>query len=104
MRCDEKSGDTLEESGILGIPYAFILTHFFAPTKKHVTMSAAETKKKELTLEEISKHNTQDSCWLIIGNLSNGAFQPLPLWRATLNSGLLSHRQVAMARNKASFR
>jgi hypothetical protein len=43
-------------------------------------MSAAETKKKEFTLEEISKHNTQDSCWLIIGNLSNGAFQRSPLW------------------------
>eukprot|EP00544_Gedaniella_sp_CCMP2646_P003650 CAMPEP_0202494032 /NCGR_PEP_ID=MMETSP1361-20130828/10479_1 /ASSEMBLY_ACC=CAM_ASM_000849 /TAXON_ID=210615 /ORGANISM="Staurosira complex sp., Strain CCMP2646" /LENGTH=136 /DNA_ID=CAMNT_0049124423 /DNA_START=37 /DNA_END=447 /DNA_ORIENTATION=+ len=35
-------------------------------------MSTAETKKKEFTLEEISKHNTQGSCWLIIGNLSNG--------------------------------
>jgi cytochrome b involved in lipid metabolism len=30
--------------------------------------------KKEYTLEEISKHTTQESCWLIIGNLNNGAF------------------------------
>mmetsp|Transcript_29990 Transcript_29990/g.49519 ORF Transcript_29990/g.49519 Transcript_29990/m.49519 type:complete len:137 (-) Transcript_29990:203-613(-) len=27
---------------------------------------------KEYTLDEISKHNTNDSCWLIIGNLNNG--------------------------------
>lgn len=34
----------------------------------------SEEKKKEFTLEEIAKHNTQESCWLIIGNLNNGAF------------------------------
>ncbi|GAX27191.1 hypothetical protein FisN_13Lh257 [Fistulifera solaris] len=27
---------------------------------------------KEYTLEEIVKHNTQEDCWLIIGNASNG--------------------------------
>jgi len=30
---------------------------------------------KEYTLEEISKHNKQDDCWLIIGNLKNGGPQ-----------------------------
>merc|ERR1712151_1162044 len=28
--------------------------------------------KKEYTLEEIGKHTTEESCWLIIGNASNG--------------------------------
>jgi hypothetical protein len=32
------------------------------------------TTKKELTLDEISKHQSHDDCWLIIGNQSNGMF------------------------------
>lgn len=28
---------------------------------------------KEYTLEEVAKHTNSDSCWLIIGNASNGA-------------------------------
>lgn len=34
-------------------------------------------KKKEYTLEEVSKHTTQDNCWLIIGNATNGAWRLL---------------------------
>ena len=33
----------------------------------------SETKKKEYTLEEVSKHTKTEDCWLIIGNASNGA-------------------------------
>uniref|UniRef100_A0A7S1E0H8 Cytochrome b5 heme-binding domain-containing protein n=1 Tax=Thalassionema nitzschioides TaxID=33649 RepID=A0A7S1E0H8_9STRA len=29
-------------------------------------------KKKQYTLDEVSKNNTEDSCWMIIGNMSNG--------------------------------
>jgi hypothetical protein len=28
--------------------------------------------KKEYTLEEVSKHTSSKSCWLIIGNATNG--------------------------------
>mmetsp|Transcript_9449 Transcript_9449/g.14611 ORF Transcript_9449/g.14611 Transcript_9449/m.14611 type:complete len:135 (-) Transcript_9449:1215-1619(-) len=31
-----------------------------------------EEKKKQYTLDEVSKNNTEDSCWMIIGNMSNG--------------------------------
>lgn len=27
---------------------------------------------KSYTMEEVSKHNKQDDCWLIVGNMSNG--------------------------------
>jgi cytochrome b involved in lipid metabolism len=29
---------------------------------------------KEYTLEEVSKHNKTDDCWLVIGNIKNGKF------------------------------
>ena len=32
----------------------------------------SEEVKKEYTLDAIAKHNSADSCWLIIGNASNG--------------------------------
>ena len=31
-----------------------------------------KTEVKEFTLEEVSKHQSHDDCWLIIGNESNG--------------------------------
>ena len=39
--------------------------------------TVTETTKpevKELTLDEISKHQSHDDCWLIIGNESNGMY------------------------------
>lgn len=33
-----------------------------------------EASVKEYTLEEVSKHTTTDSCWLVIGNSSNGEY------------------------------
>jgi cytochrome b involved in lipid metabolism len=35
--------------------------------------SVSEVKKKEFTLDEVSKHASAEDCWLIIGNESNGA-------------------------------
>ena len=32
----------------------------------------APKAEKEFTMEEVSKHNTQDDCWLVIGNETNG--------------------------------
>eukprot|EP00428_Durinskia_dybowskii_P057803 CAMPEP_0170316802 /NCGR_PEP_ID=MMETSP0116_2-20130129/59048_1 /TAXON_ID=400756 /ORGANISM="Durinskia baltica, Strain CSIRO CS-38" /LENGTH=126 /DNA_ID=CAMNT_0010569399 /DNA_START=55 /DNA_END=432 /DNA_ORIENTATION=+ len=32
----------------------------------------AEKELKEYTADEVSKHTTQDDCWLVIGNQSNG--------------------------------
>jgi cytochrome b involved in lipid metabolism len=29
-------------------------------------------EKKEFTMEEVAKHNSQQDCWLVIGNKSNG--------------------------------
>jgi cytochrome b involved in lipid metabolism len=37
-----------------------------------IIMSEVESSK-EYTLEEIAKNNTQESCWLIIGNVKTGA-------------------------------
>jgi hypothetical protein len=35
-------------------------------------MSEKEETLKEYTVEEASKHTSQDDCWLVIGNQSNG--------------------------------
>jgi hypothetical protein len=35
-------------------------------------MATTNTGEKEYTLDEVSQHTTTDSCWLIIGNASNG--------------------------------
>jgi cytochrome b involved in lipid metabolism len=56
----------------------------------------SEETKKEYTLEDISKHNTVESCWLIIGNLNNGAFFAILFlmvtvtWSMFISSGFLS--------------
>eukprot|EP00529_Nitzschia_sp_RCC80_P032924 CAMPEP_0113462832 /NCGR_PEP_ID=MMETSP0014_2-20120614/12317_1 /TAXON_ID=2857 /ORGANISM="Nitzschia sp." /LENGTH=133 /DNA_ID=CAMNT_0000354751 /DNA_START=1064 /DNA_END=1465 /DNA_ORIENTATION=+ /assembly_acc=CAM_ASM_000159 len=31
-----------------------------------------KTAEKEYTTDDVSKHNTNDDCWLVIGNSSNG--------------------------------
>jgi hypothetical protein len=50
----------------------FLSQLFFSlqTTKKQII--AMSESAKEYTLEEIAKHNTQDSCWLIIGNVKTG--------------------------------
>lgn len=35
----------------------------------------AEDKKTEFTLEDVSKHTTTESCWLVIGNASTGEYE-----------------------------
>ncbi|GKZ00573.1 hypothetical protein MPSEU_001009500 [Mayamaea pseudoterrestris] len=35
-------------------------------------MAKVNTGEKEFTLDEVAEHRTSDSCWLIIGNASNG--------------------------------
>jgi hypothetical protein len=37
------------------------------------TMS--EEVKKLITLDEVKQHTTADSCWLVIGNSSNGTWK-----------------------------
>ena len=36
---------------------------------------------KQYTLEEVSKHTTAESCWLIIGNEKNGEWEKVDLRR-----------------------
>lgn len=53
--------------------------------------TVTETKKsevKEFTLDEISKHQSHDDCWLIIGNESNGMF---------INESICCHMQTTTA-------
>lgn len=40
------------------------------PTNNNELLTMGEGK--EYTLEQVSKHNKQEDCWLIIGNLNNG--------------------------------
>lgn len=39
-----------------------------------VTETTTKPEVKSFTLDEISKHQSHDDCWLIIGNESNGKF------------------------------
>lgn len=39
----------------------------------------AEKELKEFTADEVSKHTTQEDCWLVIGNQSNGKLENLDL-------------------------
>ena len=36
---------------------------------------------KEYTLDQVAKHTTTDSCWLVIGNDNNGECRPVDLCR-----------------------
>lgn len=36
------------------------------------SLKMGEKELKEFTADEVSKHTTQDDCWLVIGNQSNG--------------------------------
>jgi cytochrome b involved in lipid metabolism len=40
-------------------------------------MAESETLK-EYTADEVFKHTSQEDCWLVIGNESNGAFSLFP--------------------------
>ena len=40
--------------------------------KTEVVETTVATKATEFTLDEISKHQSHDDCWLIIGNEKNG--------------------------------
>ena len=44
-----------------------------ADTVTETTTTKAEVK--QFTLDEISKHQSHDDCWLIIGNESNGMYE-----------------------------
>jgi len=39
----------------------------------------ADKELKEYTADEVSKHTTQDDCWLVIGNQSNGKLQKVDI-------------------------
>ena len=38
-------------------------------------MTNTDESLKEYTMAEVNKHNKQSDCWLVIGNVSNGAFR-----------------------------
>ena len=44
------------------------------------TKGDSSDNKKYYTLDEISKHNSEGDCWMIIGNLKNGASLRHALW------------------------
>ena len=48
-------------------------------TETKVT-ETTKTDVKEFTLDEISKHQSHDDCWLIIGNASNGMYINKIVW------------------------
>jgi len=52
----------------------------------------APKAEKEFTMEEVSKHNTQDDCWLVIGNETNGELVLAAATTTGKNGDILTER------------